>query len=338
MRDTFVHYMRQLMTTKCCLYHVGVYFRKLNIRYLVISRLVVLTMGEKLYRSLTGADEHLLKSKENPDHVRGLSRDAENKNPNIPEFEEIDLDDLLAEYNDSYSHINSASYADISSQEEDVHLSIEQKEAARILGEELAQIIIAGSTSLFQKVIAPWWKDHAWPAIARQGNHLKIQISKICLPRKFNQPTKFPVEGINKDPRIDKLVEPILIQMNVAFEMEQPETQEQVVNLYHHLLDVTHRVQVIGRGQIHQKSKSDKIATKREKELDLLLVLQLSNMLNTLLANHSIRLDTDTMNKMLTLTNERIASNRAYVPVQLDKIATALNSIQKNPAPLRLQD
>ena len=44
------------------------------------------------------------------------------------------------------------------------------------------------------------------------------------------------------------------------------------------------------------------------------------------------------MNKMLTLTDERIASNRAYVPVQLDKIATALNSIQKNPAPLRLQD
>ena len=54
-------------------------------------------MGKKLYSAVLKKGEHLVQSKENPGRVRGLSRDANNKNPGIPEFEEIDIDDLKKE-------------------------------------------------------------------------------------------------------------------------------------------------------------------------------------------------------------------------------------------------
>lgn len=54
-------------------------------------------MGEKVYRPVLNDDEHLLRSSENPDRVRGLSRDESNENPNIPEWEEVDIDELKDE-------------------------------------------------------------------------------------------------------------------------------------------------------------------------------------------------------------------------------------------------
>lgn len=49
-------------------------------------------------------------------------------------------------------------------------------------------------------------------------------------------------------------------------------------------------------------------------------------MLDTLLKNQSICLDTDTTNKILALTDSSIATNRVYLPEQLEKHAF-LNSI-----------
>lgn len=51
-------------------------------------------MGEKLYRAKLKPGQHLVSSKENPNLKRGTSRDANNRNPDIPEFEEVDSDEF----------------------------------------------------------------------------------------------------------------------------------------------------------------------------------------------------------------------------------------------------
>ncbi|GDZ34938.1 hypothetical protein MCC02031_16370 [Bifidobacteriaceae bacterium MCC02031] len=51
-------------------------------------------MGEKIYKPILNDDEHLLRSSENPNRVRELSRDENNENPDIPEWEEVNLDEL----------------------------------------------------------------------------------------------------------------------------------------------------------------------------------------------------------------------------------------------------
>ncbi len=52
-------------------------------------------MGEKVYKPIMNTGDHLVQSKDNPDRVRGLTRDMNNQNPGIPEWEELDLEDLV---------------------------------------------------------------------------------------------------------------------------------------------------------------------------------------------------------------------------------------------------
>lgn len=49
--------------------------------------------NEKYYRPILDEDEHLLDSTKTQGRVRGLSRDSNNENPDIPEWEEVEIDD-----------------------------------------------------------------------------------------------------------------------------------------------------------------------------------------------------------------------------------------------------
>lgn len=51
-------------------------------------------MEKKYYRPILKEGNHLVRSSKNPARVRGQSRDANNKNPDIVEWEEIDIEKL----------------------------------------------------------------------------------------------------------------------------------------------------------------------------------------------------------------------------------------------------
>ena len=52
-------------------------------------------MGEKLYRPILKDGDHLVQSTKNPDRVRGQSRDANNKNPDLIEWEPVEVEARL---------------------------------------------------------------------------------------------------------------------------------------------------------------------------------------------------------------------------------------------------
>ncbi len=66
-------------------------------------------MGEKVYKPIVKNGDHLIRSKDNPDRVRGLTRDENNQNPDIIEWEEYDLDDLQNYDYDPYPYEASSS-------------------------------------------------------------------------------------------------------------------------------------------------------------------------------------------------------------------------------------
>lgn len=45
-------------------------------------------MGEKVYKPIVKDGNHLIRSKDNPNRVRRLTRDENNQNPDIIEWEE----------------------------------------------------------------------------------------------------------------------------------------------------------------------------------------------------------------------------------------------------------
>lgn len=60
-------------------------------------------MGEKVYKPIVKDGDHLIRSKDNPDRVRGLTRDENNQNPDIIEWEEYDVDDLRSDDYDPHA-------------------------------------------------------------------------------------------------------------------------------------------------------------------------------------------------------------------------------------------
>ena len=111
-------------------------------------------MGEKVYRPILKDGNHLVGSKDNPDRVRGLARDENNQNPDIPEWEEIDLDDLRSDTDIDYHY-----------EQTQIELSPEEQELLEKVGIILATAVVRGGELLFQDVIIPWWRHHALPWI-----------------------------------------------------------------------------------------------------------------------------------------------------------------------------
>ena len=115
-------------------------------------------MGEKVYKPIVRDGDHLIRSKDNPDRVRGLTRDENNQNPDIIEWEEYDLDDLRSD-----------DYAPYPSEEQRVQLTPEQEKFAQQVGETLGVAIVAGGILLFREVISPWWENTVWPWVREKG-------------------------------------------------------------------------------------------------------------------------------------------------------------------------
>ena len=111
-----------------------------------------LFMGEKVYKPIVKDGDHLIRSKDNPDRVRGLTRDENNQNPDIIEWEECDVDDLISDDYEPYPY-----------EERRVRLTPEQEEFAQQVGKALGVAIVAGGIFLFQNVVSPLWKNTAWP-------------------------------------------------------------------------------------------------------------------------------------------------------------------------------
>lgn len=115
-------------------------------------------MGEKYYKPILKDGDHLVRSSKNPSRVRGQSRDADNKNPDIVEWEEVEIED------------NTSDYEPISYEERQVQLSPEEERIAQAIGEALGAAIVAGAVWLIDNKVTPWWKRTAWPWIKEKGN------------------------------------------------------------------------------------------------------------------------------------------------------------------------
>ena len=181
----------------------------------------------KVYRPVLKDGEHLVNSKDNPDRVRGLSRDANNQNPDIPEWEEVDLDELK-------------SGTDITEryEENQVELTPEQRAFAEAIGTAIAEIVIDVGSAVFRDLIKPWWQYRAWPWIRAKG--------KAALQRK---PKKHPAEIAEEIPEsstteiFDPKFEDVSTQIDQVFEqmyfdMDEEEATEHMMRLIYHMLGV----------------------------------------------------------------------------------------------------
>ena len=157
-------------------------------------------MGDKVYKPIVKEGDHLIRSKDNPDRVRGLTRDENNQNPDIIEWEEYDVEDLRSD-----------DYEPQSYEEQQIQLTPEQEEFAQQVGEAFGDILVTGGMLLFDRVISPWWKNTAWPWLKEKGCNIKDKVSG----RKNVMAIKIDTA---KETMHDKQLAEVSLQIDKAFE------------------------------------------------------------------------------------------------------------------------
>lgn len=278
-------------------------------------------MGEKVYKPIVKDGDHLIRSKDNPDRVRGLTRDKNNQNPDIIEWEEYDVDDLINDDYDPYLY-----------EEQRIQLTPEQEEFAQQVGEALGAAIVAGGILLFQKVISPWWKNTAWPWIEEKGQSIKNAVSR----KKEPKPTPVAKTVIRKETVSDKRFAEISSRIDKAFEqfyfeMDEEEATAHMMRLVYHMLGVINEIRIISNARIRKDCVSEELCIERQKEAEKFLLEKVAVGLDQLLSNDNLRLDLNTSRELFSLTGGGVRLNGEYVPVQTAKIEETLKGFSQPP-------
>lgn len=268
-------------------------------------------MDEKVYRPIVKDGDHLAKSKTNPDRVRGLTFDDNNKNPDIIEWEEVDVDELRRDSDNPVVY-----------ERDEVQLTPEQEQMAREVGEAVAQFIVTGSILLYQEVISPWWKERAWPWLKKKGKEWKDshdsakERSASSKPSYNNSTTDYS----ELSSQIDSAFE------NFYLDMSSEEANEHLMKLLYHMLGVVNEIRIISNARIKNESLSEEQCLEQLKAAEAFLTQRVAKGIDSLLLDSKLKLDLDTSRQLYTLTGGGIWNNGEYIRVSPVRICEALKA------------
>jgi hypothetical protein len=268
-------------------------------------------MGEKLYRPILKDGDHLVQSTKNPDRVRGQSRDANNKNPDLIEWEPVEVEEQ-------------SDYEPIPYEERQVQLTPEEERLAREIGEALA----AGTVWLIGNVVVPWWKKSAWPWVKGKfrdtvsiiKGETKIKAAQIVTEDK-KQAEKKPVNASQ--------LSSVSLQIDSAFEqfqfdMDENEAKEHMLKIVFHLLEIANEIRIMSNSQIKRECESEEQYLERVKASESYLTERVASNIDKLLSDDKLCIDVKTSKELFGLMGGGIRINGEYVPVELTKVHEAI--------------
>lgn len=263
-------------------------------------------MGEKVYRPKTKEGHHLVRSKENPDCVRGVSFDENNKNIDIPEWEEVDVDDLPNNSSDG-----------------------QQEAPVQEIWCKLALATICGATA-WGKIIKPLWNNELHPWIKNKFKDKKKKVlnenqadssekkeEKIC--------TTLQEELLKDDENISEQIDSVF--KKIYLDLNEDEMREHMMRLIFHMLGTANEIRLLSNAQISKNDIPKEIQVEQEKEIEKFLASKVSDNLNEILSKESLYLDMETSKKIFDLTGGGVRRNDEYLPVEISKIEEVLKSV-----------
>lgn len=268
-------------------------------------------MGEKLYRPITKDGHHLIHSTENPSRVRGLSRDENNQNQDIPEWEEVDTDDLKEKLNTDEENEK-------------------QVREETTLTEEIVKIVVLiGGAFAYKKIIDPWWKNTAHPWLVDKCLNVK---NKLFKEKQIAVDTQSEIAYTALQENQIKDIESISEQMDDMFEntycnLTEEELNEHMMRLIFHMLMMTNEIRILSNSRMNTANLSEEARITQEKEVEKFLVSKVACNLNKILSNEKLHLGLDTSKEIFNFTGGGIRLNGEYVPVEIEKITEALKAM-----------
>lgn len=272
-------------------------------------------MGEKLYRPILKDGEHLVRSKNNVDRVRGVSQDENNKTTDIVEWEEVEVEE--PEYDYSIEQYK----------QEQVELTPEQQQLAQAVGEVIAAAAIYGMAKLHEHVISPWWNFTAKPWVRKKWKDTKNLVSGKTKAQTIIEKEK--TENLDIQLRADMYIDEILNEEfdNIRFNLTSDEAKEHMMKLIYHMLGTANEIRILSNARIIDHITDEMIQIEKTKVAEKLLAEKVSTNINKLLSDETLMLDVDTSKQIFKLLGGGVRISGEYVPVEVEKVKDAISSM-----------
>ena len=268
-------------------------------------------MSEKYYKPILKDGDHLVRSSKNPDRVRGQSRDANNKNPDIVEWEEVEIEDRY-DYD----------YQPIPYEDRQVQLTPEEERLAQEIGTALA----AGTVWILGNVVAPWWKRTAWPwikgkfkeAVSIVKGERKTKAEQILEPKRESKFQPEPAQLVTVSTQIDEAFEQFHI------DMDEEEAKQHILNILFHMLEIANEIRIMSNAQIRRECESEEQYLERVKASEQYLTERVAVNINRILSDERLVLDLKASRELFGLMGGGVRLNGEYVPVEIPKVYEAI--------------
>lgn len=273
-------------------------------------------MGEKVYRPILKEGDHLVRSKDNEGRVRGVSQDDNNKTTDIVEWEEVEIDEPQYEYPiEQY-------------EQERVELTPEQQQLAQVVGEAIAAAAIYGMVQLHEHVVSPWWYSQAKPWIKGKWVDAKNFVSGKTKAQAIIEKKEKNETGIqlSSDTQIDEMLDAEF--ESVQLNMTPDEAKEHMMKLIYHMLGTAYEIKILSNARIVEHIEDETTQIEKKKEAERLLAEKVSNNIDKLLSDDTLMLDVNTSKQLFGLLGGGIRISGEYVPVELEKVNAAIESMQ----------
>lgn len=282
-------------------------------------------MGEKLYRPIMKDGEHLVDSRKTEGRVRGVAQDENNRNTDIVEWEAVDLDDFIYGYANSQSGYSEPEYSDPEPRE----LSPAEQELMNAISTLLVNVVEVGIAELHEHVIKPWWNQRGEPWVKNKIDLVREKFKKKKREDSTVRNNKADLKQDNVEVVSVSPVEKnsIIFDEKIFSEMSTEDIEEHLLKLIYYILGTAYEIKIISNTKIKDETPNKKEYIEKKELAEKILAEKVASSINTLLSNKQLVLDSSQSNQIFNLLGGGIRMEGEYVPVNLDKVYVALNSL-----------
>ena len=269
-------------------------------------------LGEKLYRPIVEDGDHLVKSKKNKNRVRGVSQDSNNKTTNIVEWEEVEIEELDNDYYEPQKE----------------ELTPEQQMIVEVLAEVMTNLVITSAKTINNKIIQPWWKGTAKPWIKVKVKDVKRIVSgKTKAEEILEQNGYNDTMVIKEDVQIEEFITTEFEKIN--FDMSSEEAKKHIMKLIYHILGIAYEIKMLSNTIVVNQLKNEESRIEAQENFEKMLIKKTSDDINRLLSDDELVLSVSESKQLFNLLGGGVRFNGEYVPVDLNKVNVAVNSMSQ---------
>ncbi len=116
---------------------------------------------------------------------------------------------------------------------------------------------------------------------------------------------------------------------SIQFEMDSEEVKTHMIKLIYHMLGAAYEIKILSNARIVDQIEDETIQIEKKKQVEKLLAERVASNIDELLKDENLLLEVSSSKQIFNLLGGGIRIGGEYVPVELERVDAAINSMKK---------